>query len=64
MWFCQYQFVRQSKECNDCLNQLKETLFLIWDHGKDKELARLKGLKEFYDGIITNGQAIFGQSEA
>lgn len=52
LWFCQYQFLRLAKEGVECLNQLKETLFLIWDHGRDKELTRMQALKELYEGII------------
>jgi hypothetical protein len=41
---------------------LKETLFLTWDHGKDKEHCRMNALKALYDGIINNDKTIFGQS--
>jgi hypothetical protein len=52
LWFCQYQFLRLAKEGVDCINQLKEQLFLIWDHGRDKELTRIQALKELYESII------------
>jgi hypothetical protein len=42
------------------LNELKEVLFLSWDHGKDKEHSRMTALKALYDGILTNCNAIFG----
>ena len=46
----------------DSLNALKETLFLTWEHGRDKELTRMTALKELYDGIILNSNAIFGSN--
>jgi len=58
----QYQYLKKSKETVDALNELKETLFLAWDHGKDKEHIRMNAVKTLYDGIINNGKAIFGQN--
>jgi hypothetical protein len=51
-----------AKEGVDLLNQLKETHFLIWDHGRDKEVTRMQALKELYDNIIANNNSIFGQN--
>lgn len=48
----------------DALNELKEVLFLSWDHGKDKEHSRMNAIKALYDGIINNAKAIFGSSVA
>jgi hypothetical protein len=48
----------------DALNELKEVLFLSWDHGKDKEHTRMNSIKALYDGIINNAKAIFGSSVA
>ncbi len=39
---------------------MKDTLFLTWDHGKDKEHCRMNALKTLYDGIIANAKHIFG----
>jgi hypothetical protein len=60
LWFMQYQYLKRSKETVDALNELKETLFLAWDHGKDKEHVRMTAVKGLYDGIINNSKAIFG----
>jgi len=46
------------------LNELKEVLFLTWDHGKDKEHTRMNALKALYDGILSNCKSIFGTSAA
>ena len=63
LWFVQYQFLKKARESVDCITALKETLFLTWDHGKDKEATRLKAIKELYDGITTNSNAIFGANK-
>jgi tRNA U34 5-carboxymethylaminomethyl modifying enzyme MnmG/GidA len=60
LWFTQYTYLKRSKETIDSLNELKEVLFLSWDHGKDKEHSRMTALKALYDGILTNCNAIFG----
>ena len=44
------------------MQNFKETLFLTWDHGKDKEHVRMNALKLLYDGIILNSKAIFGSN--
>lgn len=62
LWYVQYQYLRKAKEGIDCINALKETLFLTWDHGKDKELTRLQAIKALFDGIVSNNSAIFGQN--
>ena len=46
------------------MNELKEVLFLSWDHGKDKEHTRMNAIKALYDGLIVNAKAIFGTSLA
>ena len=55
--------MKKARESVDCITALKETLFLTWDHGKDKEATRLKAIKELYDGITTNSNAIFGANK-
>lgn len=64
LWFTQYQYLKRSKETVDALNELKDVLFLTWDHGKDKEHTRMNALKALYDGILNNCKSIFGTSLA
>ncbi len=64
LWYTQYQYLRRSKETVDAINELKEVMFLTWDHGKDKEHIRMNAIKALYDGIIKNAKSIFGSSEA